>query len=119
MIDHDAPASDSETPATAKLTTKQLVSIIKRRQHGTELLTVDEVDRTIKTLDLAQLADLMHRVTSLFEYKQSLLRGLTDAEKGLLAARDFMGCIRSVRERTGLSITDAKAFMDRHKTGTP
>lgn len=103
----------------ADFTSDELVAELKRRKYGINPITVDRLGETIKNLTLGELGMIRQQVESVWEYRLSCeTKGLTDEEKKLLEARDFMGCVRAVRLRLGVAIADAKAFVDKHKGGT-
>ena len=38
---------------------------------------------------------------------------LTEDERAMIAKPDLIGCVKSIRERTGLGLREAKDYMDR------
>lgn len=92
-----------------------LVAEIRRRDHGNDRIKVDEIDALLDTMTLGELGMLRRRVNALYTHKAQYHQGLTPDEWGFLERKDFIGCIKAVRERTGLGLADAKEFVDQWK----
>ena len=45
--------------------------------------------------------------------------GLTSDERSAVSGGDLMRCVKLIRERTGLGLRDAKAYMDRARGVSP
>lgn len=103
--------------ALAGFSTKELIAEIRTRNHGTDLVTVDALDKVVDGLSLAELGELRRKVSGIYEHKASLLGGLTQEELDELGKRNYLIVVKMIRERTGLGIVDAKAFLDKHKPG--
>ncbi len=70
----------------------------------------------MKELNNAQLAELKHEVTTMLADRirgLSATGALSEEEQLFLNKGDLMGCVRSIRDRTGLGLRDAKEYMDR------
>ena len=108
---------NAPNPKLASLETKELIAEVRRRR-GTYTPDIDDVTKLLEGLDLGALGALKRQIDAMWDHRVSTLSGLTPDEKAMLANRDFMGCVKSVRERLSIGLADAKFLVDRWKGGS-
>jgi ribosomal protein L7/L12 len=104
----------SLNPQLAAFETKTLIAEVRRRR-GFDPTQVDDIISAAEALELGELGSLRRQVNALWEQKTKYLHGLLPDERALLDNKDYLGCVRAVRERVGVGLADAKALVDQWK----
>lgn len=79
-------------------------------------MTYAEIIEALASLDDTQLNALASRVARERDHRlqsTGIDGSLTDEELTMLEERNLLGCVRSIRNRTGLGLSESKAYMDR------
>ena len=83
--------------------------------------TADQIIAALPEIGLNELCDIKRALLDEIEAKTRGLDatgGLTPDEIAQLDARDLIGCIKLVRNRTGLGLREAKDYVDGYRART-
>lgn len=104
----------SEDNPLAPFETKLIIAELRKRR-GHDPVRMEEFCKLLEEMDAGELAEVKRNVDALWENRVRSFRGLTPDERALLEAKDFMGCVKAIRDRTGVGLAQAKQLLDAWK----